>query len=258
MFLDRLATSIAWRFRLWAWGDELRVGGKRLRRDPVLTSPVVLKLAALGRYEKPERDLLVHMHARGLIGPGDRVIEAGGGLGTVTMQIADLVGDANVIVFEPTPRTAQGLRDNLALNGHRVTVEQAALVAGDEREITFADTSGSGSFAVAGIVGAAGRADAIVVPALSLQAAIAQFDPSVLVLDVEGAEVYLIPAVTDWGRVRAIHLELHPGLVGPERIEAMFAAAEAAGFRRQPIPDLGSHLGLLIRPDAAAAAGRTE
>ncbi|EJW12773.1 Methyltransferase FkbM [Rhodovulum sp. PH10] len=247
MFLDRLATSAAWRWRLWAWGDELRVGGKRLRRDPVLTSPVVLKLVALGRYEKPERDLLAHMAQAGLIGPGDRVVEAGGGLGTVTMAIADLVGDAAVTVFEPTPRTATALRENLALNGHSVTVEQAAVVAGDVAEVAFADTSETSSFAVAGLVDAAAAPTRIVVPARALSAIVATLDPTVLVLDVEGAEVDLLPSVADWRRVRAIHLELHPHAVAQGALDAMFAAMAKAGFVRAKIPDFGSHLALLVR-----------
>jgi len=51
-FIARLATSIAWRYRLWAWGDRPRVADKIVMRDPLLTTPVVLKLMALGRYEE--------------------------------------------------------------------------------------------------------------------------------------------------------------------------------------------------------------
>lgn len=249
-FIDRLATSLSWRARLWTWGDRLRVGGKLVHRDPVLISPYVAKLMALGGYEKPERDLLAHMHRHGFIADGDRVIEAGSGLGTMTMAIADIVGDANVFAFEPNPRTAQALRTNLALNGHAVAAENAALVADERAEVRFADTIDTTSFAVSGTLGAEAAERSIVVRAEPLARAMQRLDPTVLVLDVEGAEHDLIRSIADWGRVRAIHLEYHPYALSGAELDAMFAHLERSGFRPEPIPDFGSHLALLVRPTA--------
>lgn len=246
-FFDRLATSVLWRARLWAWGDWLRVGSKYVHREPTLISPYAAKLMALGRYEKPERDLLAYMREHALIIRGDRVIEAGGGLGTITMQIADIVGDDAVVTFEPNPRTAKALRANLAVNGHKVTVQSVALVADDRSEVPFVDTIDTAGFAIARIVGTADVEHAIVVPAEPLSRAIARIDPTVLVLDVEGAEFELLRAVDDWRRVRAIHLEVHPDVLSPGQIDAMLAHMQKAGFSRAPIPDLGSHMVLLVR-----------
>ena len=107
------------------------MGSKLVHRDPAVVSPGIAKLMALGRYEKPEHDLLAYMHEHRWIRHGDRVIEAGSGLGTITMEIADIVGDDAVFAFEPNPRTAQALLANLALNGYSVLVENSALVADD-------------------------------------------------------------------------------------------------------------------------------
>jgi FkbM family methyltransferase len=246
-FFDRLATSIQWRARLWAWGNRLRVGSKQIHRDPTLISPYVAKVMALGRYEKPERDLVAYMHEHGLLRRGDRVIEAGGGLGAITMQIADIVGDDAIFAFEPNPRTCQALRANLALNGHSVTVENAALVADDRNEVRFVDTIDTSSFAVAGTLGAAAADHAITVRAEPLARLMARLDPTVLVLDVEGAECELIGSVDEWGRIRAIHLEYHPEVLEPGQLDAMFAHLRRSGFASQSIPDFGSHLALLVR-----------
>ena len=102
-----------------------------MHRDPAFILPYIAKLMALGRYEKPERDLLAHMHEHRWIRHGDRVIEAASGYGIITMEIADIVGDDAVFAFEPSPRTAQALLANLALNDYSVVVENAALVADD-------------------------------------------------------------------------------------------------------------------------------
>jgi FkbM family methyltransferase len=244
--IERFATSFMWRYRLWAWGDRLRVGGKIVRRDPNLISPYVAKLMALGRYEKPERDLLAHMRAHGFIARGDRVIEAGGGLGTITMAIADIVGDDAVFTFEPNPQTARALLDNLTLNGHRVATENAALVAGEQREIAFAAPADATNFAI-GSTHLAEPGARITVRAEQLSALFRRLEPTVLVLDVEGAEYDLLRSVEDWGRIRAIHLEYHPDVLSPAQLSEMFAHLEARGFARQPVADIGSHLALFVR-----------
>ncbi len=246
-FFDRLATSILWRYRLWAWGDRLRMGSKLVHRDPAVVSPGIAKLMALGRYEKPEHDLLAYMHEHRWIRHGDRVIEAGSGLGTITMEIADIVGDDAVFAFEPNPRTAQALLANLALNGYSVVVENSALVADDRDQVAFADTIDISSFAVAGILDVETAPHAIMVRAEPLARVIARLDPTVLVLDVEGAEFELLHSVGDWGRIRAIHLEFHPDMLESHQIDAMFAHLQSMGFVSQPIPDFGSHVALLIK-----------
>jgi len=254
-FVDRLKTSILWRFRLWTWGDRLRVGSKYIHREPSLIWPYVEKLIALDRYERPERDLLVYMHSRGWIGRGDRVIEAGGGLGIMTMHIADIVGDQSVVVFEPNPRTASALNRNLALNGHSIRLETAALVPGERGEVSFADTVDGGSFATAGIAGETTTSQVINVPAEPISGVIARLDPTVLVLDVEGAEFELLRSVEDWGRVRAIHLELHPEAFAAGQLDALFAHMQRVGFRRERIPDFGPHIALLVKGNPESQFG---
>jgi hypothetical protein len=112
-FFDRLTTSIHWRVRQQMWRDWLRVGGKCIRPDPRLISPYVAKLIALGRYEKPERDLLEYMKQHRLISRGDRVIEARAGLGAVTMQIADIVGDDPVTAMPKAQNSSCFVRSRI-------------------------------------------------------------------------------------------------------------------------------------------------
>lgn len=45
-------------------------------------------------------------------------------LGAMTMYIADIVVDAEVMVFEPNPRTAEAMRTNLALNERTIAAAQ--------------------------------------------------------------------------------------------------------------------------------------
>jgi FkbM family methyltransferase len=212
-----------------------------------MMTSVVLKLMALGRYEEAERHLLVYMHHNGYIGRGDRVVEAGGGLGVITMHIADIVGDDGIVVFEPSPRTAEALRANLALNGHRVHVEGAALTADSNDHVGFTDAIDIGGFAVSGTHCKSNEATAISVRGESLSHAIARIDPTVLVLDVEGAEYDLLMSIEDWAHVHSVHLEIHPGQLSQAQIRTMLDRVGEFGFGRVPTY-CGGNVMLLARP----------
>lgn len=54
-------------------------------------------------------------------------------------------------------------------------------------------------------------------------------EPTVLICDIEGAEVDLIPAL-DLSSLRAAVIELHPQWIGPEGINAVFGAFMQAGL----------------------------
>ena len=73
------------------------------------------------------------------IGVGDSVVDAGANLGYFSVLASALVGEqGRVVAFEPEPRNAALLRDNLALNGfsERCLVYEAALGDGDA-EVTL-------------------------------------------------------------------------------------------------------------------------
>jgi len=234
----KVLNSIVWRYRLWSWGDTLHVGSKRVRRTLMLDKGSK-RTIALGRYEKPERELLGQMQKQGLLGRGDIVVEAGGGLGVVAMMIADVIGDDAVFVFEAHPETAAALRENLELNGHKIQVTAAALTAVDAPEVEFS----VGHYFYARSTHR--TSDRVIrVPAESISSVIKRLDPTILVLDVEGAEADLLCSLNDFGRVRAIHLEVHSKLLSPERQGAMLDNLNKHGFRRQ---FTGSPIELFVR-----------
>lgn len=82
--------------------------------------------------------LTVFMASR--IKPGMHVVDAGANHGYYTVLFADLVGeDGRVASFEPNPRTAQFLRQTVAVNGYdqRVSVFEIALVDQDGQTLSF-------------------------------------------------------------------------------------------------------------------------
>jgi hypothetical protein len=91
------------------------------------------------------------------------------------------------------------------------------------------------------------------VAAESLSSAMSRFDPTILVLDVEGAEADLLCSITEWGRIRAIHLEIHDYLLTTERLEEMHAHLRKHRFQEAPIPiePVEAHVALFLRQHAA-------
>ena len=67
---------------------------------------------------------------------------------------------------------------------------------------------------------------------------IAELSPNVLVMDIEGAESWLIPAM-DLSGIRAAIVELHPQIIGPEGVNSVFGAFMAAGLAYYARPSTG-------------------
>jgi FkbM family methyltransferase len=217
------------------------VDGKLIDANPPLVSRDLFKFMLTGHYEVAERRLLAYMVDSGHICRGDRVLEAGGGLGLLTMKIADIVGDDSVVVFEANPRTAKALQTNLALNGHAIMVEIRALVAAANANVAFADLIGTDiGFASCSTHRIESGVPAITVPAETLADALRRIDPTVLVIDVEGAEYDLLTSVRNWRRLRSIHMEIHPDVLPTPKIDAMLRRLAEDGFRivESPVSDI--------------------
>ena len=257
--IERLITSLRWRYRLFAKGGRILVDGKLLDANTPLISRSTFKFMLTGNYEAAERRLLAYMVDSDHICRGDRVLEAGGGLGVLTMKIADIVGDDSIVVFEANPRTAEALQANLALNRHVVKVEIRALVADANADVAFADLietdTGFGGCSTHRVVSGV---PTITVPSETLADALRRIDPTVLVIDVEGAEHDLLMSVRDWRRLRSIHMEIHPDVLPAAKIDAMLRRLAEDGFRvvESPISDVNVMLLSRTARDAGNVARR--
>jgi len=87
-----------------------------------------------GEWEREESDRL-----RGIVKPGDFVIDAGANIGWYTLMLSTLVGDTGLVLsFEPDPRNFELLTETVRLNGRggRVRAFQLALMS-EDREVEF-------------------------------------------------------------------------------------------------------------------------
>ena len=197
----------------------VRLDGVRVDAAEAVVGAAVRRQILRGDYEFAERRLLAD-----LLRPGDRVAECGAGIGVVGLVAARIVGAERVTSFEANPALAPVIAANHALNGLAPALRLAAVtVDGAPASFFVADTLLSSSLHDRG----AGRA--VTVEGVALAAVLVELRPTVLVLDVEGAETALLAHAALDG-VRAVLVETHAAVTGAEAVEAMVAAVEAQGF----------------------------
>ena len=193
-----------------------------LAEVPAFVPPALVYYMALGDYEQNDVEIALK-HVR----QGDRVLEIGGGIGITGCALAAASGNP-VVVVEPNPLLWSAIERNFSLNGHELTLVRSAV------------TSSSGAPANASLwvqtnywwssIDATPGSCHIEVHAVSLGDLLARFAPTVLSIDVEGAETRLFPAdVPEF--VRSIFIEIHSPSIGSAETARIVAALHASGFK---------------------------
>jgi FkbM family methyltransferase len=162
--------------------------------------------------------------------PRGTVIDAGAHVGLWSL-LASRTAE-HVIALEPNPINHRVLQLNRQLNGAENIECHAAALWTEDGTVAFQ----SSWHTTGGSVSSKGDRR---VQARSLDSLIAEHgDIDVLKIDIEGAELEVIPAAERWDRVRLVMGELHLSYPGQE--EPVVRALEAAGYTVDviPAPDL--------------------
>lgn len=202
-----------------AMGSVIEVDGIAMRVDPRMSRANIRKLAE-GRHTRHERALLAR-HLRS----GDRVLELGGGIGMVSIACARRLGSDAVTTYEANPELEPLIRDNHALND----------VAPEIRMAMVGERAGTRPLHVAAMfshssVYDVGETERVVeVPVHELGAVMAELRPTVLVVDVQGAErePFLWRHLDG---VRMVLVELHPHVLGLRGIRDVRRRLRSAGL----------------------------
>jgi FkbM family methyltransferase len=188
---------------------------------PPFVPPSLVYYMALGDYEQSDVEIALK-HVR----RGDRVLEIGAGIGITGCALATASGNA-VVVVEPNPVLWPAIQRNFALNGRELTLVRAAV------------TASSGAPAKASLwvqdnywwssIEATPGGRRIDVEAVSLGDLLERFSPTVVAIDIEGAETRLFPAEVPTC-VRSIFIEIHSPSIGSAETARVVASVHASGF----------------------------
>jgi FkbM family methyltransferase len=194
--------------------------GVKLAVPAEVVSIKVLRYLIEGGYEGQERALLQNN-----LEAEDRVLELGAGLGFLACVASCEQQDAEYIAVEANPDLIPLIRRNFEANGCR-----ARLLHG-----VAADADGMALFNLAEDFWASSTCtvsphdEVVEVPSIDVNAVIREFSPTMMVVDIEGGELELVPQL-DLSGVDRIAIELHPDVYGHTGSTQVVKALFRKGF----------------------------
>jgi FkbM family methyltransferase len=157
---------------------------------------------------------------------GDQVLEIGTGIGLVSLLVTKIAGEGNVVSYEANPDLEETIRANYKLNGWEPNLIMNA-VTSDGRDLVFhQDPNILSSSAYDRDL----DTNTITVPSMPFEKLLDQHNPNVLVIDIEGAEIEILPDAS-LDNVRVMVIELHPHIVGEDKIEELLNILETKGLK---------------------------
>jgi FkbM family methyltransferase len=210
------------------------IEGVRIRVGPHMSRRVEQAISR-GGYERNELRLISLV-----LSPNDVVLEIGAGLGVISAYCAKRLGSSQVFAFEANPDLEPRIRETYALNGVEPTLEMCAIRAVAGR-VTLYRTKHLFS---SSIIRRSEQAVPVEVPGKALSYVVEKIRPTMLIVDVEGAESELFDEAQLPG-VNKIVVELHERVIGRTKAQQVRAALTALGFQEDR--GLSSHEHLVLR-----------
>jgi FkbM family methyltransferase len=179
------------------------------------------------------------------LGEDDVLYDIGANVGTYTCFAGQRLESGRVVAFEPHPSNVRRLRDNADRNG----------VEADVRSVALSNTQGTDHLDLSGDNGAAGggthslttdgNQGTIEVEVIEGDRLVDDGEvppPSVLKIDVEGAEQLVLEGLSDTlenGGCHTIYCEVHPARISEfgGSVEALRGLLESSGYSLQRIAD---------------------
>lgn len=177
--------------------------GVQIPIDLELFAPEIVAAIKAGAYELPE-----WLAVDRLLRRGDVVLEIGGGCGFLSAKIALDPRAERVISAEPNPELHTIIELLYRLNGVAPRLLKAAIGARQGRSALDCHTQFWGS-RIGSYWGMSRQVD---VDMLAITQCLADFKPTMLVIDIEGYELTLLENLSDIGFVDALVIETHPWL----------------------------------------------
>lgn len=218
--------------------DIVRVHGVAIPLDPDVMSPKIQDQLRAGRYEAAEASVLPRV-----LQPADRVLELGAGIGFLT-ALAGLQGLAErVVAVEANPALTALIEQVHRLNGVAGVVRQgvAAIEAGGPSAAPFYVHRDLWASSVEPVK-AKDLREVVQAPVAALPDLLAEFAPTLLIIDVEVLQGWCSEQAQDGSQIGALRLpgvdrvliELKPGRFPPRQIKRIFDAFSADGFYYDP------------------------
>ncbi len=227
--------------------DVIETNGVKIPFDPRVITPKIERPMRNNRYEGGECAAL-----RQYLRPGDRVLELGAGIGLLSTVAATTNGVEAVTTVEANPELIPVIKATHDLNDARnVTVLNGVVSNGASGNLDFflrpdfwASSMEPDSRAYKKVVS---------VPAHDIHTLIDERSPTVIVCDIEGAELGLFDDA-DLSCVRVMILEFHPKVYGDMKTHAIYGMLADKGLHIVPVDKPSTVRTFLRQPISAEPA----
>ena len=204
--------------------EVIDVNGIKISVDPERFSQKMLGLMRDGTYEAEEASQLPS-----LLNKGERIVELGAGIGYISTLCAKQNNVNSITVFEANPELVPVIKRTHELNGVKSTVINAVVMPNKKktslpfyiRDDFWASSLSSQPY---------GYSQVVIVPVVSLPEVIAEHQPTMLIVDIEGGEAALFDDIELPG-VKKVYVEVHPHIVGTTAVKRLFDFFADRNFR---------------------------
>ena len=179
----------------------------------------------------------------------DVVFEIGTGLGAVALVCSKKIGADRVHTYEANPALKPHIQRNFELN-NLFPESQICMLGEGVGEADFFASDDSFEFSTA--VKQIENTKVTKTPTKALNDELRRVDPTFLIVDIEGAEYELFRILDTFGRINKIAIEVHPLIIGEEKVTAVKDRLTTEGFVIDPEYTQGQQL-FAARPVRAAS-----
>jgi FkbM family methyltransferase len=184
----------------------------------------VLRFIDNGEYESGEIAIISKT-----LEDGDKVLEMGTGLGFISAYCAKKIGSQNVYTFEANPSLERNIRELYDKNGVRPCLTFAILGKEEGKVLFYKDRR---SMLASSLQSSPEpELQPVEVPVKKLADVIRDIQPTYLVMDIEGGEYEIFEAI-EFQTIKKIQVELHPDVLGPEKVSRIFRKLTEFNFVR--------------------------
>lgn len=201
----------------------IRSRGMNFPKNPEVIKGRVRRLLRKNDYESKETEAALRV-----VREGDVVVELGGGIGYMSTLVATKRKIKSVHVYEANPALIPYIQSVHAANGVTNAHVTNAILGPRKGSVDFyvrTPMLGSSMQVLEGEV----DPPSVKVDVLNAKATFKEIGANVLICDIEGAEVDLIPSL-DLSGFRAAIIETHPQWIGPQGINKIMRAFMDAGL----------------------------
>jgi FkbM family methyltransferase len=195
----------------------------KLAIDPELMSPTLIDVIRSGKYEGAEAREIPR-----IIQPGERIVELGTGIGFIALTALRTGKVDRLASYEANPRLIPLIEKNARLNATSFEVHNAVV---DPKE-----DGGTVPFYVRRDFWASsmlpepfGYQEEIGVPRVAFATVRERYRPTMLIVDIEGAEEQLFRDVALTG-IKKIYMELHQKVIGRVGMKNVFDFMSSRDF----------------------------